>query len=119
MNQELKIVVGEHEVKGRIVITIQPSGQFMEHTTPNFKKVWDKQVSRQPQIIGINCKNITDIDSTAIGFMANCIRQARKKNIEVVLYDLSEVVEYFFKLKNITQFLNIMTKFNFEAQYLI
>lgn len=100
------------------VVRMTIAGEFYIESIQRAEDTWREIVEKRPKAIGINCKNIKFIDSSAIGVMVKFLNNAMKLNIELVFYDLSDSVLSVFKTAKLGNFFKIMTKAQFEQEYL-
>ena len=110
----IEIDVEDHA--GVVVIAI--NGEFYIESTEYAEKVWNEQVSKKPRVIGINCQNIKFIDSSAIGVLVKFLNNAMFLKIELIFFEPSETVLSIFKTARLSNFFHIMSKNQFEMNYL-
>ena len=94
------------------------NGEFYIESVEFAERIWNEQVAKKPRVIGINCKNIKFIDSSAIGILVKFLNNAMKLKIDLVFYDLSETVMSVFKAAKLGNFFKIMDKSEFQDAYL-
>ena len=100
------------------VVIINIVGDFFIDSIEVAEQVWAEQMARRPKAIAINCRNIKYIDSSAIGILVKFLNSAMKQKTEMVFYDLSETILTVFKTAKLGNFFKIMTKTQFEMEYL-
>jgi anti-anti-sigma factor len=100
------------------VIIISIDGEFYLESIEYAEKVWNEQAAKSPRVIGINCKDIRFIDSSAIGILVKFLNNSMKLKIELIFYDLSETILGVFKTAKLGNFFKIMTKAQFEVEFL-
>ena len=105
------------EEHGNVVI-INITGDFFIDSIEVAEQVWAQQIAKRPRAIAINCKNIKYIDSSAIGILVKFLNGAMKQKTEMVFYDLSDTIITVFKTAKLGNFFKIMTKTQFEMEYL-
>jgi len=111
----VEIQVEEH---GKTIV-IAIKGEFYIESVEYTEKVWNEQVAKKPQVIGINCKEIKFIDSSAIGILVKFLNNSIKLKIELVFFDLSETVLTVFKAAKLGNFFKILSKSQFESECLL
>ena len=100
------------------VIVININGEFYLESIQFAEAVWNEQVAKKPRLIGINCKNINFIDSSAIGILVKFLNNAVQYNVDLVFYDLSKTIINVFKTARLSSFFKIMEKEEFEKKFL-
>jgi len=108
------ITVEDH---GKVVI-VNIDGEFYIDSVENAEKIWNEQLARHPKVMAINCKNIRYIDSSAIGILVKFLNSAMKQKTEMIFYDLNENILSVFKTAKLSNFFKIMTRTQFEMEYL-
>lgn len=99
-----------------IVMTI--AGEFYIESVQYAESIWFEIIEKKPSIIGINCRQVKFIDSSAIGVLVKFLNNAMKLKIELVFFDLSDTVFSVFKTAKLGNFFKIMTKVQFDHDYL-
>jgi anti-anti-sigma factor len=94
-------------------------GEFYIESVPMAEDIWNEICDKKPVVIGINCSQIKFIDSSAIGVLVKFLNNAMKLKIELVFYDLSDTVFSVFRIAKLGNFFKIMSKVQFEADYLV
>ncbi len=100
------------------LIVISIKGEFYIESIQYAESVWDEQVAKHPRIIGIDCRDIKFIDSSAIGILVKFLNNAMAKNIELIFFDLSQTLMNVFKTARLGNFFRIMDRESFEEQHL-
>ena len=100
------------------VVIINIAGDFFIDSIEAAEQVWNQQMARRPKAIAINCKNIKYIDSSAIGILVKFLNSAMKQKTEMVFFDLSDTIFSVFKTAKLGNFFKIMSKTQFEMEYL-
>ncbi|MCP4132547.1 MAG: STAS domain-containing protein [bacterium] len=111
------MVVIDVEEHGDVII-LYINGEFYLESVEYADNVWNDQTAKRPKVIGINCKNIKYIDSSAIGVLVKFLNNAMKEKIELVFFDLSETVLSVFKTAKLGNFFTTMSKLEFESKYM-
>ncbi len=110
------IAVEVKEYGGLTVINID--GEFYIDSIQYIEKVWNEKISGRPRVVGINCKKIKYIDSSAIGILVKFHNNAKKLGIDLVFFDLSETVVSVFRTAKLDDFFITMSLGEFESNYL-
>jgi len=108
------VTVSDH---GNIKI-ITLGGEFYLESVAYVEEIWDEQLAQKPDVIGIQCRELRYIDSSAIGAMVKFLNTATKNNVKLVFFDLSGAVISVFKTAKLHKFFTTMTREEFEGTYL-
>jgi anti-anti-sigma factor len=100
------------------VIILTFNGEFYLESTDYVEKIWRDQMAKKPSVIGINCRDIKYIDSSAIGIFVKFLHNTKKQKIDMILYDLSDNVRTSFNTSRLGSFFHIMTGSHFNKTYL-
>lgn len=100
------------------VIVIAIDGEFYIESVELAEATWNEQTAKNPRVIGIDCRDIKYIDSSAIGVLVKFLNNAMKRKIELVFFDLSEAVVSVFRTAKLGNFFKTMTKNEFETAYM-
>lgn len=93
-------------------------GKISIDTIADFDEQFNKQFSKKPEIIAINCGKIENIDSTGINHFFKLSNRAYKDNIKLFYLNIPESVKDMFSLTNFHKINNITTEEIFEADYI-
>ncbi|MCX8123858.1 MAG: STAS domain-containing protein, partial [Spirochaetes bacterium] len=80
---------------------------------------WNDALSRNPKVIGINCKNLKFIDSSALGTLVKFMNSATNRKITLSLFNVPPSIITIFKTSRLDRFFTINTKEDFENKYLL
>lgn len=100
------------------VVILELIGEFDLDSISTVEKKWQEVMENNPEVIGINCKNLQFIDSSAIGTLVKFLNGAMTRGIKLVFYDLSKSISAIFKTARLDNFFTITTKEEFENKYL-
>jgi len=100
------------------VVILELIGEFDLDSINTVEKKWQVIVEENPEIIGINCKKLQFIDSSAIGTLVKFLNGAMTRDINLVFYDLNKSISAIFKTARLDNFFTITTKEEFENKYL-
>lgn len=100
------------------VIVLNIQGDFYIESIEYAEKIWNEQMARRPKVMGINCKGIKYIDSSAIGILVKFLNNAMKQKTELIFYDLSDNIISVFQTAKLGNFFRIMTRTQFEMEYI-
>jgi len=99
-------------------IVFNIAGEFFIESVEFAEKIWGQIIQKKPRVIGINCRDIKFIDSSAIGVLVKFLNNASKQKIELVFFDLNETIMSVFKTAKLGNFFNILSKEEFQKSYL-
>jgi anti-anti-sigma factor len=100
------------------VIVLNIEGDFYIDNIKQAEKIWNEQLLKRPNVIAINCKKISFIDSSAVGMLVKFLHMAMKKNIELIFFDPSDTIIGVFQTARLVNFFKIMSRTQFEMEYL-
>jgi len=110
---ELKV---EDNAGGVVVIRI--SGEFFIENIQKVEGIWLEQLKKNPSIIGIDCRELQYIDSSAIGTLVKFLNTAMNRQIKLVFFDLNASIAQIFKTARLSNFFSITTREIFGKEYL-
>ncbi|MCP4134923.1 MAG: STAS domain-containing protein [bacterium] len=91
MNEQDTIFDIAIEKHGEIA-TIILSGLFVFNTAWQFEEACRDLVKKKPKAIGLCCKNIVMLDSSALGSLALVAKNARKNKVDLYFLDMSDTM---------------------------
>ena len=103
--------------KNQITI-IQIIGAFYIDSLSQIEAVWKEQIAKKPETIGIDCTELVQIDSAAIGHMVKYLNSAINNDINMIFYNLNIEIQKLFDKTKLNHFFSIITKDEFEKEYL-
>jgi anti-anti-sigma factor len=105
------------EKRGEIVL-IHLSGELSAFFISKFTDTWKVAVSGRPRIIALDCCNLKYADSTAISILFKYYNETLQKDIKLLLYGLQTPVQDIFSMTRLSKILTIISKEEFESDYL-
>jgi anti-anti-sigma factor len=106
-----------YEDHGKVIV-LNIEGDFYIESLEHAEKIWNEQLSKRPKVMAINCKSIKYIDSSAVGILVKFLNSAMRMNTELVFFDLSDSIVNVFQTAKLENFFKIMTRTQFEMEYL-
>ena len=100
------------------VIVFNIAGEFFIESVEFAEKTWNQIVQKNPRVVGINCREIKFIDSSAIGVLVKFLNNSSKLNIQLIFFDLNDTILNVFKTAKLGNFFTILDKEQFQYQYL-
>jgi len=101
---------------GTITI-IHLSGDFYLYTAPTIDESWEKILETGPTVIAFDCKDLTFIDSAAIGILVKFLNTSGKRNIVVEFINVEEDVMKIFAACRLDTIFKISTRTDFCQRY--
>ena len=101
------------------VVIVKIKGEFHLDNIQKVEDIWQEQMAKKPKVIGIDCRELEFIDSSAIGTLVKFLNSAMGKKIKLVFYDLSITIQQIFKTARLNNFFTITEKKKFENEYLL
>ncbi|TFH43815.1 MAG: anti-sigma factor antagonist [Chrysiogenales bacterium] len=105
------------EMHGNVIV-LSIRGDFYIESIEYAEKMWGEQMAKRPKVMGINCRDIKYIDSSAIGILVKFLNNAMKSKTELVFFDLSESIIGVFRTAKLGNFFKVMSRTQFEMEYL-
>ncbi len=100
------------------VTIINVKGEFMIGNTSKLMEIWQDQLEKRPKVIGINCKELVYMDSSALGTLVKFLNHASVKSIDLQFYEMKPSILNIFKITKLDNFFTITTKEKFEKDFL-
>ena len=100
------------------VIVIRIYGSLSVKVINEFDSICEDQIIKKPQIIALDCSNLDFIDSIAINHLFRFSHNAKSKDIKLVFYDINPTIKEIFKITNLDKLLTVVSKDQFEAEYI-
>lgn len=105
------------EKAGRIVI-FHVQGEFDFKDVPAVEEFWQTHIAENPEITAINCRQLTHIDSSAIGSLIKLNNTTRDRHISLVFYNVAKSIMDLLKISRLDRYFTIMSGEQFESEYL-
>lgn len=102
---------------GRVTV-IHVAGILTRETIREAEEAWNDQIDRSPDVIALDLKNLTQIDSVSINHIFRLSRRMEELNIRLVVFDLSAELKKIFEVVKLDKVINIIPKSKFEADFL-
>jgi len=99
------------------ITIINLNGEFYVANVVKFEDVWNTQVKNKPEVIAINCKELTYIDSSAIGTLVKCLNNAIHNNIKLQFFDMNASIMNIFKTAKLDKFFTITTREKLDQDF--
>ncbi len=96
---------------------IHLSGDFFLYAAPTIDESWEKMLETEPSVIAFDCKDLTFIDSAAIGTLVKFVSTSGKKDINVEFINVKEDVMKIFAACRLDTIFKITTRQDFCRRY--
>jgi anti-anti-sigma factor len=103
--------------RNKDLVDIKIIGEYDIHEVHFFNTMFIDELSNKPSIIALNLKEMTYLDSSAIGSFLRCMNMAKKDNIEFICYNLNERIEEIFRLARLERCFQVLTGEDFQKKY--
>ena len=99
------------------IVDIKLIGKYDLEELLFFSTIFSDEISKKPPVIALNLAELTYIDSSGIGSLIRYMNMAIKENIDFLCYNLNKNIENIFKISKLDQFLQILSKEDFQKKY--
>jgi len=117
MEQENNVVSIDVEDHAKLQI-IKIKGEFFLGYVRQVEETWNKTVALNPEVMAIDCSEMTFVDSSAIGTFVKFLHYSMAHTIKLVFFDLNESISRIFNKAKLNKIFVIMTREEFEKMYL-
>jgi anti-anti-sigma factor len=107
----------EIEKVGDAVI-LHVAGSLVLQTIADAEETWRNALDIGPELIGLDFRNLSQIDSISINHLFKLVRAANDRGIRLVIYDVNEELLEILKVIRLDTIIAIVTKNKFETDYL-
>ena len=101
---------------GKIVVFLL-KGELDLRAKERCEKIFQEQIEKQPEVVCIDCSELTYIDSSGLGVFINFSKIAKENNFEFVICEIDSKVGSVFDISKLDQFFKILSWKEFEKQY--
>ncbi len=77
-----------------------------------------KELDTSPSAVGLDCKSISNIDSSGLGILLKFSKEAKGAGSRLVLFNITEQMAALFDLSKLKELFEIRTEADFKAAYL-
>ena len=107
----------EIEKVGNAVI-VHVSGRLVLQTITDADETWREAVEMGPELIGLDFKELVQIDSISLNHLFKLARTAEDRGIRLVVFDVNEELKKILIVIRLDKVIPIVTKKKFETEYL-
>lgn len=100
------------------VAVISIKGTLNIDNTFEVEKVFKEQIANKPRVVGLDCKDMANLDSSGLGLFVKFLKESQNSNFELVFFNITGSILSLFDISKLNNFFNIMTGEEFQAKYL-
>jgi anti-sigma B factor antagonist len=97
---------------------IKIKGEFFLGYVRQVEETWNKMVAGSPEVIAIDCREMTFVDSSAIGTFVKFLHNSMTHNIKLVFFDLNDSITRIFNKAKLNKIFTILSREDFTKLYL-
>ena len=97
---------------------IRIKGEFFLGYVRQVEDTWNKMVAAAPEVIAIDCREMTFVDSSAIGTFVKFLHNSVTHNLKLVFFDLNDSISRIFNKAKLNKIFTINSREEFEKQYM-
>lgn len=101
------------------IIVLLLKGELDIRSKDRAEKIFIEQADKKPEVICIDCSELTYIDSSGLGVLINLSKKAREMNFEFIISEIDSKVESVFDISKLDQFFKILPWKDFSEEYLL
>lgn len=98
------------------VITL--TGAVVLSNVDKARTVFHEELESSPEAVAFDCKGVTSLDSSGLGMFIGFSKEATKRNMKIILYDIPEDISRLFNISKLTGFFDIISEEEFKKNYL-
>ena len=114
VSEDVKVEIQEF---GNIIVLVV-SGDVHIGNTGQLEEVWDEQLLKKPRVIAIQGRDITFMDSSAIGTLVKFLNQAARIDLVLNFIDLNPSLLKIFVAAKLDKIFTLMSQEEFSSKYL-
>lgn len=89
------------------VVTVDLHGEINSFAETKLNSIYEEASSNNPEIIALNFTDVLYINSTGIALIVGLLAQARKSQIRLVVFGLSDHYKEIFRITRLSDFMSI------------
>ncbi len=110
----MKISVDEYDTATVIVL----AGEFFLSSIKDVEEAWEKALHMPPLIIGLDCRKLDFVDSSAIGTLVKMMNNAARDGKTLAFFDLNPSIARLFNTAKLHTVFSITTWKDFKKKYI-
>ncbi len=91
------------------IIEVIVKGDLNIHNIDPMLNDYKRLITNNPEIIGINCTDLSSVDSSGLGALISMAKIAEKDNIDFYICELNKKVSTLFDISNLNKYFQIIT----------
>jgi anti-sigma B factor antagonist len=96
---------------------IRIKGEFFLGYVRQVEEAWNQLAAGNPDVIAIDCKEMTFVDSSAIGTFVKFLHNSMAHNFKLVFFDLNESIARIFGKAKLNKIFTILSREDFDNSY--
>jgi anti-anti-sigma factor len=100
------------------VVIMHFHGTLTREVLKDMEDAWSDEVDKMPDVIALDFRDVTQIDSISINHIFKMARIAENKKIKLIMFDVFESLKKIFEVIKLDKVITIMTRQQFVAAYL-
>lgn len=97
---------------------IRIKGEFFLGYVRQVEDAWNQMAAASPAVIAIDCKDMTFVDSSAIGTFVKFLHNSMALEFKLVFFDLNESILRIFRKAKLNNIFTILSREDFNSLYL-
>jgi anti-sigma B factor antagonist len=97
---------------------IRIKGEFFLGYVRQVEEAWNQLAAASPEVIAIDCKDMTFVDSSAIGTFVKFLHNSMAHNFKLVFYDLNDSIARIFGKAKLNKIFTILSREDFDKLYM-
>jgi len=97
---------------------IRIKGEFFLGYVRQVEETWNQLAAGSPEIIAIDCREMTFVDSSAIGTFVKFLHNSMALNFKLIFFDLNESIIRIFSKAKLNKIFTILSREDFNSIYL-
>jgi anti-sigma B factor antagonist len=97
---------------------IRIKGEFFLGYVRQVEEAWNQLAAASPELIAIDCKEMTFVDSSAIGTFVKFLHNSMAHNIKFVFFDLNDSIARIFSKAKLNKIFTILSREDFDNLYM-
>lgn len=108
--------IGIEQVRSAVILHFD--GSLTRETLADAEETWSEQLDEAPELLGLDFRNLAQIDSISINHLFKLARAAGEKGVRLVIFDVNETLMKIFEVIRLDKVIAVVTKKKFEADYM-
>jgi len=100
------------------VVIITFSGEVVLSNVDKARSVFQEEMEKSPEAVAFDCRGVTSLDSSGLGMFIGFSKEAAKRKMKIILFDIPEEISRLFNISKLTGFFDITTGEEFKENFL-